>query len=73
MKVYNIFSSKDQGVFKKDELIGSVNEDIYKTLFGGLPYDTVTNYGSNRVYILPKILSEPHSLNPHPERDDDGW
>lgn len=75
IKIYKIYSAKDQGVFKKGELIGTLTEDIFNSMFIGCEYDKITTYGSNRVYLTreDEYKSEPHSLNPHPEKDHDGW
>lgn len=73
--VYNVMSARPQGVYGKDEFIAILTQKDYDELYGDLDYKTITNYGGNRVYIeqfLPD-KSEPHPLNPHPERDHDGW
>jgi hypothetical protein len=50
-KVFKIYSARDQGVFKKDELIGTLDDTQYEASFGNLDFGKVTTYGSNTVYI----------------------
>ena len=49
--IFKIYSAKDQGSYKKDELIRTVDTVKYAISFGNLDYQKIVADGTNRVYI----------------------
>lgn len=51
MKQYKVFSAKDQGCYKKGELLYSLTEQAYQREFGNLPFEKVSYDGHNFIFI----------------------
>lgn len=51
MKTFKVYSSKNQGSYKKDELITNLTESQFLTIFGDLDYQSIRYFGDNHIYI----------------------